>query len=737
MNIKMIRRFLGYAFFLLLTTASSHAQLSSGGFPQPELLEGTCLRADLDERVDMPPFSMDSLMGDTTLSHIGGFRFAYGFKTHLTPQNSGRTTFLRNGSKVWRLHIRSKEALSISLIFDQFKLSDGDQLFLYSPDRSHILGAFTSKNNHPSGVFATSIIEDDEVVVELTSLPHSTSEISIGEVNHAFRSIQALPGMGYASECNVDVSCDPDVPDSSRRSVALMVIDGKTLCSGSLINNTSLDKTPYFLSAAHCMESNKGTAATSLDEANTLAATCVFYFNYESPHCLPYVQGTLEMSLSGAEAVTFNRNTDLLLLRLNEMPPVDYNCYLSGWNITNDIEVPVYSIHHSMGETKKFSLSNEMPTAGTFYCCDDFTFTANNHWIVNSWEKGLTESGSSGGPLFDHQGHIIGALTGGDDYEGCNTSNIADAFYRLNHVWNSRLSSYALSSQLDPSNSGTKLLEGLEPYDFPCDRLSNFTSSDNLLYSEEDNYVAGNNQLGYTQYAERFTEGGQVLGVFFLPEFAIYSDLDSVWIKVYEGSDYPEHELYKQRVRISDTQYNYRSKIFTSATTVDLASRDNYLHFDSPVTVHDPFFIVLEVPEAPNYPFAIYASEEKSDSLNTAYFKDGETWKPFTQHPLVQKPTSLLINPQTLLFSRTYSEPVRSDKPMAIVSPNPSDGEFSIQFVEMPTLLELYSVDGMKKDQMIVRELTSTINISSYNAGLYILKISYNTHTEYVKLIKR
>lgn len=721
----------------LVTTVE--AQLSEGGFPQPELLPGTCLRSgNSQERVDMPAFNLDSLSRDSSQMWNGGLRFAYGFKTHLTPQNSGVTTNLRDGSQVWRLHIRSKGALSLNLIFDQFRLSEGDRLFIYSPDRGQILGSFTSKNNHDNGVLATGIIESDEVVVELTTLKSSQSELSIGEVNHGYRSLRGLPGMGVSSECNVHVSCDEDVPDDSRRSVVLIIVDGRIMCSGSLLNNTDEDGTPYLLSAAHCMQSYSGKNATSIADANQVAATSLFYFNYEAPFCKKYIQGSLEMSLSGAEVVAFTRNTDLLLLRLLERPPREYNTYYSGWNITSDVETPIYSIHHAQGEMKRFSLSYDAPVMGTFDCCSDFTFTANSHWLVTSWDRGITEAGSSGGPLFDRTGHVVGALSGGDFYEGCNTNDIKEAYYRLNRNWASRNNTNTLSASLDPSNMGTKVLDGLEPYGAPCDRLSNFTSDDNILYSEEDNYVAGNNKLGYTQYAEKFNESGQVFGVYFAAEQGKYSESDSVWIKIYDGSDHPENELYKKRVRISDVLYNNRSKSFVTTNNSSFSARDNYLHFDHPVVVKNSFFVVVEVPSNPVYPFAVYASEDKANGVNTALFKDGETWKPFTKHPLAKRPTSLWLNPLMLLSSRSNAIQLhKQTRKVVDVTPNPTEDNVSILFQTLPTAIEIYNVDGRKLDRVVPVNLQTDIQLSSYAAGLYLLKIIYANDIEFCKVIKR
>jgi len=61
-----------------------------------------------------------------------------------------------------------------------------------------------------------------------------------------------------------------------------LIIGGRELCTGTLVNNTSQDKTPYVLTAGHCIENASDAQQT------------VFCFNYESPAC-----GNGESSLNG------------------------------------------------------------------------------------------------------------------------------------------------------------------------------------------------------------------------------------------------------------------------------------------------------------------------------------------------------------------------------------------------------------------------------------------------------
>eukprot|EP00825_Cyclidium_porcatum_P032384 TRINITY_DN34684_c0_g1_i1.p1 TRINITY_DN34684_c0_g1~~TRINITY_DN34684_c0_g1_i1.p1 ORF type:complete len:293 (+),score=17.97 TRINITY_DN34684_c0_g1_i1:721-1599(+) len=89
----------------------------------------------------------------------------------------------------------------------------------------------------------------------------------------------------------------------------------------------------------------------------------------------------------------------------------------------------------------------------------------NSHWEV-LWAAtangyGVTEGGSSGSPLYNANGQIIGTLTGGDS--DCDHLTAYDYFGKFSYSWNKNGTSSAeqLKPWLDPGNSGTTSLNGL------------------------------------------------------------------------------------------------------------------------------------------------------------------------------------------------------------------------------------------------------------------------------------
>lgn len=727
----MKKRIFALLFIISSFCCWTNAQRSYGGFPLHESSASSLRSLTNDEWVEMPPFDLSMVQKDSSQLKIGGLQFAHAFKTQLTPLNCGESKILNDGSKLWRVKIRSTEALSINLIFDKFHLEGDSKLFIYSPDYSTILGAYTKENNRLDSILATTPIGGDEVIVEYIEEDGATGEISIGQVNHGFRDFRAFPSFGLAAECNADVSCQ-DVPDGSRRCVALMIVNGTNMCSGSLINNTQEDGTPYFLTAAHCFSLTSDTLSASY-----LASTCLYFFNYETPYCLPNVQGSLEMSLSGSTVRAILSTNDMILMKLDEKPPVEYNTYYAGWNISPSIEGTVYTVHHPRGDVKKFARSLSAPIPTTFNN-SDINLTTNVHWIVSGWEKGVTEGGSSGSPLFDSDNRIIGALTGGYEPSGCDLKS-RDAFYRINTAWKGRNENRSLYNWLDPTQSEKTVLNGLEPYQYSCERLSNYHEGDKLFYSEEyldENFIAGSNEHEIYEFAEKFdTDGGLLLGCYLIAEEATYHAEDTIWLKIYEGNLLPEKLLHKQRVRIAATQYG--SNGFVEKEFIQLSSRDNYLHFTTPVEVDSTFFVAIEIPQNMKKKFGILAAEATSSNTNTAYYKSEDSWKQLSESPIAQRNFSLFLNPLMQTQKKTSIYDTYSDEHRVQIYPNPTSGEVQIICDEQPSKIELFSMRGEILNVVYPQSKISTLQMDQLPCGIYVVRVVFESHSERVKIIKQ
>jgi hypothetical protein len=137
--------------------------------------------------------------------------------------------------------------------------------------------------------------------------------------------------------------------------------------------------------------------------------------------------------LQGLEVVWSDENSDVLLLRLNNEISEEFAPYKLGWDASGRPRRRRASatIHHSAGDAKKLSLSEE-PLAMI-----PWREPEPSHWVVR-WTDGATQSGSSGATLFDvTSGLGLGVLTGGPPPRDCRTG--VDLFGSFYYAWNAGL----------------------------------------------------------------------------------------------------------------------------------------------------------------------------------------------------------------------------------------------------------------------------------------------------------
>ena len=371
------------------------------------------------------------------------YRFGNPFDVNFNLNNSGTWENIDNG-RLWRLSITSKNAYSINLLYDKFVIPDGAELYVYDKDKSTILGAFTNLNNKSYETFATSPTKGDVTIIEYFE-PYNVEfngTIQIGRVVHAYKDVfypEESRDYGDSGSCNNNVNCPEFIDwEAEVRSVAMILSGGGfRLCTGSLVNNVRQDLTPYFLTANHCLggESN-----------------WIFMFNYESSGCNNQ-NGPTFMTVQGSTLLDNSASSDYAILRLEEEIPDTYEVHYAGWDASGTTPSTPVGIHHPSGDIKKISFDyNNASNAG-------------NYWDVNNWEDGTTEPGSSGSPLFDGNTHrIVGQLYGGT--ASC-TSITYDTYGKVSSSWNLGLKDY-----LDPDNTGTTILDGMDAIDLPDPELT-------------------------------------------------------------------------------------------------------------------------------------------------------------------------------------------------------------------------------------------------------------------------
>ncbi len=432
-----------------LGTKASTTQLKSSG---PHGPEGQPL-ADVEEMM-MPAVDSEKLLQEAQQrSWDEPPRFATALPVQLNPATAGTWETLENGLQLWRLRITSTDAVSLNTGFTAYHMPPGGELYIYSPDYGQILGPYTAQDNAAHGQLWTPIVEGSEIVIEV-SLPASEVsqlQLELSSVNHGFIDFETAEKSG---SCNRDVVCaEGNSWRSQIRSVGRFTISGSFLCSGSLINNTAQNFKPFFLTANHCLN----TAGA--------AASVVVYWNYDCPTCrtLNSAENGTPISTAGAPTQTgaFLRATyapsDMTLLELDSPVDAGVNAFWSGWDRRGFNATSAVAIHHPQGHEKRISFENQA-TSITSYL--QAAVPGNGtHIRVADWDLGTTEGGSSGSPLFDQNGRIIGQLHGG--FAACG-NNDADWYGRLFTSWTGGgTNANRLSNWLDPGNTGAQTLNGL------------------------------------------------------------------------------------------------------------------------------------------------------------------------------------------------------------------------------------------------------------------------------------
>jgi len=700
----------------LIVSPISQAQISEGGYPRMPVKT----KMAVVNILDMPIVSNDILRWDAEMQHFNNplkpLRFAFGFDVSLTVKSHGNWFRSDDGWWIWQVHIRSFGAYSLNLIFSEFNPGAGDRLFLFTPDYTNILGAFTEKNIVAGNVLPVSPLPGDELVVqfETSKFPEDVPFV-ISQVNHDFIGILKYfdtrrPLGKTAGECIPDINCE--VADPWRRvqnSVCRVMVEGKELCTGTLLNNTAQDSRPFVLTANHCISTR------------TKAVSSLFLFNYESPYC-GSIDGDVSNSIAGSILRATHDSLDFTLVELNVKPPPSFRPYYAGWNRSSTATDTTACIQHSQGDIKKISIDNDMPVISSFGMNG---YTRNGFWRINRWEYGATEEGASGGPLFNSREQVVGSLVGGNSR--CNFP-FNDYFSRFDMAWDNRPdSARQLKHWLDPIKSNVVSLAGKRFFEGPdfCKAFSNLMEGDEhellrLTTSTGGNggYWSGTNNQGITEIADKFKIPGN-------------EKLHGVSIGI--GRRFLTSGNSTSRLRIN--VYNLRGSLTEIIHTQQVQLRDlvsgamNYVAFNESVEPADSFLVAINFDNMANGDsVAIFQSVRQNNPQSTFYIRKNNQWSEFKRSNSAGYTGALALEVVACNVSNTITDTSKVELPLEVkLFPNPTTGRLEVSSNHNLTI-DMITVYNLRGQQVPFRSARLTprkieINLAGHSQGIYLVRV--------------
>lgn len=395
--------------------------------------------------------------------------------THITTLNSGVWTSTPTG-RVWQLHVKYAGAEALSFLFETFKIYDQTTVTVFNNEGKKLHKTLTKEDVLDHFQQNIALCFGDEMTLQIIEpLGSKPSEILIDRIIYNYRSTgnPSIAKINESDNCEINVNCSPvgDTWQDEKNGVArVYVVDpaGAGYCSGSLVNNTSHDCKPLFLTALHC----------GVDATTSNFNQWRFYFRYEAVGCTsPSAAGTLDdyyitgcVKLASSNDGGGDTGSDFLLVQLgttaNEAATVNklklstFGAYWNGWDANSTATTGGAGIHHPSGDIKKISTFSGNTTSSGWNGNG-----LQSHWRItwtsNSNGHGVTEGGSSGSPLFNSSnGRIIGTLTGGGSY--CTALSSPDYYGKVAYHWtsNGTPANEQLKTFLDPLNTGVLVYNG-------------------------------------------------------------------------------------------------------------------------------------------------------------------------------------------------------------------------------------------------------------------------------------
>jgi hypothetical protein len=377
-----------------------------------------------------------------------------------------------SGSDAWAYSVRIPGAISMSFHASELSLP-GDAVLTVTSGSTTT--TYHARDINQGGLWGRPLLGD---TLNFTLSGHSAS-IRIQTFQAGYRAVgNVVPDnphftarleMAAPADCTQNYSCNAtDANQGPARATVAVVVGNQYTCTGTLLNDTSNDATPYVLTARHCQNGTMGGGSPDAASAVTIYWDAV-------TACGSTLGSIYEGSaITQSGATTVVEQQDAWLIRLNSTPAAA-DAYFAGWDATGSVFTGGYSIHHALGNNKQYvgwsgqAVYQSMPRAAV-----RVNYESTFWGLVNG--MGNTGAGASGGALFDPLNRVVGSaslasLVGGENTAGSCPVYPAPAastaqYTALSGVWTSTADATSstgnvtLQSVLDSTNSGKMVIDG-------------------------------------------------------------------------------------------------------------------------------------------------------------------------------------------------------------------------------------------------------------------------------------
>lgn len=393
----------------LVLAASAPMRVASEGLTVEEQL---AVQLDLSSRLlkDLPsnaatvkiPFTADeAAIVDTMKATIP---LKIGVVKPITPRVQVRGSV----GTVWAAVFSSDNAGAIRLHVKDMSLPANAELFIYNRN-GQAYGPYTGAGPDGSGEFWTATIFGSEAILQLQTKSDLNSASL--RVQHAALITPKYAG-GFSEDVNApnaswpcgnpscveDASCKSGITNLKTAVAKMEWVQGAFIytCTGGLISDNNASQSNFFLTANHC-----------LSKSNT-AKKVNFYWLFATSSChgtCPTNSGAIQTQ--GASVSATGKKGDFTLLHLNSNPPAG-STFL-GWNTT--------AVANTNGlKLVRVSNPNFGPQVYSEHSVDTSAPTCSG-WprgerIYSRDTFGAIDGGSSGSPIVNGSGQIVGQLSG-------------------------------------------------------------------------------------------------------------------------------------------------------------------------------------------------------------------------------------------------------------------------------------------------------------------------------------